>query len=181
MAETIQDGTGSGNKAKVDSGNKLWTLAVSVPLQHHNAHIHQSAFSLIAQQTPTGADDCFAYIKNDDSDELNVWELCITCAAAEYIEIWEVTGTAVGTDYAPVNLYIGSGKKPQTTCKVGNDVTGLTKVKLIKRYRLEAGKQQHLTLPPAIIIPESHAIGVYAVTGTALTDLCATFDFHAEN
>lgn len=181
MADMIQDGTTGAYRAKVDSGNKLWTLAVGVSLQHHNAHVHKMSFSLTAQQTPTGADDCFVYLKNDNSDELNIWTVCLTCAAAESIEIWSVTGTAVGTDYTPVNLHVGSGKLPQTTCKVGNDITGLTKVKLIKRYKLEAGKPRDIDLTAGIIVPESHAIALYAVTGTALTDVCATFDFHAEN
>lgn len=181
MSESILDGTTGAFRAKVDSDNRLWTLAISVPYQHHNAHTHQAAYSLVAQQTPTGADDCFVYLKNENSDDLNVWELCLTCAAAEDIEVWSVTGTAVGTDYTPVNLYVGSGKQPQTTCKVGNDVTGLTKVKLIKRYKMEAGKTQHIYVSTAIIVPESHAIAIYAVTGTALTDVCAEFDFHVEN
>lgn len=178
MAEQIIDGSGGGYRAKVNSSNQLSVIAAAISLQHHNSHIHKTAFSLTAQQTPTGADDCFVYLKNEDASELSVWEFCLRCAAAEAIEIWSVTGTAVGTDYTPTNLYVGSGVQPQVTCKVGNDITGLTKVKLIKRYWVEAGKQDHITLPPAIIIPEDHAIGIYAVTGTALTDVCTTFDFH---
>lgn len=180
MAEQIIDGSGGGYRAKVNSMNQLSTLSASVPLQHHIAHTYRKAFSLTAQQTPTSTNDCFAYLKNEDSDELNVWDVCLRCAAAEAIEIWSVTGTAVGTDYVPVNFVVGSGVQPQVICKVGNDITGLTKVALIKRYWLEAGKQIHVEINTAIVIPESHAIAVYAVTGTALTDACIAFDFHSE-
>lgn len=180
MAEQLLDGTGSNYRARVTSGNQLSVLAATVPVQHHNAHIHKKAFSLVAQQTPTGANDAFVYIQNDDTDDLNIWNVCLRCAAAETIEIWSVTGTAVGTAYTPVNVVVGSGVQPQVTCKVGNDITGLTQSKLLKRYYLEAGKQAHIDINTALILPESHAIAVYAVTGTALTDVCAAFDFHAE-
>lgn len=180
MAESIQDGSGNGYRAKVNSGNQLSVLAATIPLQHHNAHIHKKAFSMVAQQTPTATNDAFVYLKNEDSEDLNVWEVCLRCAAVEAVEIWSVTGTAVGTDYTPVNVVVGSGVQPQVTCKVGNDITGLTKSKLIKRYWLEAGKAEHQVITTAIIVPESHAVALYAVTGTALTDACMTFDFHSE-
>lgn len=180
MAEQLIDGSGAGYRAKVNSGNQLSVLAATIPLQHHNAHVHKKAFSLVAQQTPTASNDAFIYLKNEDSDDLNVWELCLRCAAAEAIEIWSATGTAIGTDYTPANVVVGSGVQPQVTCKIGNDITGLTQVKLLKRYWVEAGKAEHISITTAIIIPESHAIAVYAVTGTALTDVCMTFDFHSE-
>lgn len=180
MSEAIIDGSGAGYRAKVNSGNQLSVLAATIPLQHHNAHTHKTAFSLVVQQTPTAANDAFLYLKNDDTDDLSVWEMCLRCAAVEAVEIWSVTGTAVGTDYVPVNLVVGAGKQAQVICKVGNDITGLTKVKLLKRYWVEAGKADHININTAIIIPESHAIALYAVTGTALTDACMAFDFHSE-
>lgn len=180
MGEQIIDGSGAGYRAKVNSANQLSVLAATIPLRHHNAHIHKSAFSLVAQQTPTGANSCFVYLKNTDSDDLSVWELCLRCAAVECIEVWSVTGTAVGTDYTPANIVVGAGNQPQVTCVVGNAITGLTKSKLLKRYWLQAGVQMHLEIMTALILPEDHSIAMYAVTGTALTDLCAAFDFHTE-
>lgn len=120
MAEQILDGTGAGHRAAVNSGNQLSVLAATIPLQHHNAHIHKSAFSVVVQQTPTGANDAFAYIKNEDSSDMNIWEVCMRCAAVEAIEVWSVAGTAVGTEYAPVNLVVGAGKQAQAVCKVGS-------------------------------------------------------------
>lgn len=180
MSEQIIDGAGAGYRARVTSGNQLSVLAATIPLQHHNAHIHKSAFSVVVQQTPIGADNAFVYLKNEDADDLNIWELCLRCAAVEAIEVWSVEGTAVGTDYTPANLVVGAGKYPQAICKVGNNITGLTKSKLLKRYWLEAGRQVMISISTAIILPESHAVAVYAVTGTALTDLCAAFDYHSE-
>lgn len=180
MAESILDGTGAGYRAKINSMNMLSTLSASVSLQHYINHKDREAFSIVVQQTPTATDDCFFYLKNSDNMDMNLWNVCLYCAAAEAIEIWSVTGAAVGTDYVPVNFTVGSGKQAQATCKVGNDITGLTKVKLMKRYRLKAGEQVSFEINSGIIIPEDQAIAVYAVTGTALTELCTTIDFHSE-
>lgn len=179
MAEMILDGTTGAYRAKVDAENMLHTYSATVPLQHHIAHVHRKAFSIVAQQTPTATNDAFVYLSNEDSVDVNVWDVCLRCAAAEAIEIWSVTGTAVGTAYTPVNTTVGSGVQANVTCKVGNDITGLTKVALLKRYWLEAGKHVEVNISTAIIIPQSHAIALYAVTGTALTDACMSFDFHS--
>lgn len=179
MSEQIIDGSGAGYRAKVNSENQLSTYAAAVPLQHHIAHAHRKCFSAVVQQTPTGANNAFWYVKNNDADELNLWDVYMRCAAAETIEIWSVTGTAAGTAHTPVNLVVSSGVQANATSVVGNNITGLTKVALLKRYCLEAGKAQESDIHSAIIIQEAHAIAVYAVTGTALTDFSAVFDFHS--
>lgn len=179
MSESIQDGTTGSYRAKVNSNNQLCVLASAIPFSHYNSHIHKTAFSLVAQQTPSGANKAFVYVLNTDSRDMDLWEICLRCAAIEAVELWSVTGTAVGTAYTPVNMYIGTGTQAQTTCKVGNDITGLTKVSLIKRYWLEAGKQTNNILQSGLIIQESSAFAFYAVTGSALTDVNLAFDFHA--
>lgn len=180
MAEMIEDGTTGAYRAKVNSMNMLSVLAAGVSLQHYVAHKDKNAYSMVVQQTLTGAGSCFAYMKNTNTLDLNVWKVLTWCAAAEAIEVWTVTGTATGTDYTPVNFVVGSGKQPQATAIVGNGVTGLTKVSLLKRYRCEAGKQDPQWINSSIIIPEDQAIAFYAVTGTALTELNIAFDFHSE-
>lgn len=178
MAEAIMDGTVAAYRAKVNSNNQLHVLASTIPFSHYNSHTHKTAFSLVAQQTPTGANKAFVYVLNDDAKDMDLWEICLRCASVEAVELWSVTGTAVGTAYSPVNMYVGTGTQAQVTCKVGNDITGLTKVSLIKRYWLEAGKQMNTLLQAGLIVPESSAFALYAVTGSALTDASIALDFH---
>lgn len=180
MSEQIIDGTGTGYKAKVTSGNQLSVLAATIELRHHVAHTHNKAFCMVSQTTPTGANSAVVYVKNNDPVDLNIWSLHLRCAAAECVELWQVTGTAVGTANTSVNAVVGSGIIATATALDGNSITGLTKVKLLKRYYVEAAKQ---TLPihigTAIILPEGTAVALYAVTGTALLDTCLSFDFHS--
>lgn len=179
MSEQIVDGTGSGNKAKVNSGKQLHVYSASVPYQHYVAHTHSMAFVSVVQQTPTTTNTPFAYLKNLDSEDMNIWTICVRCAAAECIEMWSVTGSAVGTDFIPVNTVIGSGILANATCLVNNSITGLTKSKLIKRIYVESAKQSTChDILTAIIIPSGQAVAFYAVTGTALTDIEITLDFH---
>lgn len=179
MAEQIIDGTGSGNRVHVTSGHQLSVLAATIELRHHISHIYNKAFCMLSQTTPTGAGSAVAYIKNNDSVDLNVWGCNYRCAAAECIEIWQVTGTAVGTTNIPSNMVVGSGINATATVGDGNSITGLTKTKLLKRYWVEAAKQTlHMPIGTAIILPEGTAIAFYAVTGTTLLDLCVSFDFH---
>lgn len=179
MSTQIIDGSGSGNRAKVTTGNQLAVLAAVTELRHHIAHAHNKAFCMLSQTTPTGANSAFLYIKNADATDLNIWTAQLRCAAAECIEVWQVTGTAVGTTNNPANAVVGSGITPTGTFLDGNAITGLTKVKLLKRYYVEAAKQTlHISIGTAIILPEGTAIAFYAVTGTALFDLGISFDFH---
>lgn len=178
MAESILDGTTGAYRAKVNSNNQLHALASTISFSHYNSHTFKTAFSLVAQQTPSGANKAFVYVLNDDEKDLDLWEICLRCASIEAVELWSVTGTAVGTAYSPVNMSVGTGTQAQTICKVGNDITGLTKVSLIKRYWLEAGKQANNLIQAGLIVPESSAFALYAVTGSALTDVNMGFDFH---
>jgi len=180
MAEQIVDGTGTGIKAKVSAGNQLHVYSASVPYQHHVAHTHSEAFIATVQQTPTTTNTPFAYLKNTYTEDINIWTICARCAAAECIEVWSVTGTAVGTEYVPVNAVIGSGILANVTCVVNNAITGLAKAKLIKRIYVEAATRSVChDIHTAIILPAGQAVAVYAVTGTALTDIEITFDFHS--
>lgn len=172
------DGTGSGHRAKVSDDNQLHVLASTIPYQHHVAHTHGKAYRAVVQQTPSAANKAFLYIENNDSVDLNVWKGIFRCTALEAFEIWSVTGTAVGTNYTPVNAIVGSGSVATITCVVGDDITGLVKDKLLCRLWVEAGKALPYFFDAAIIVEQHRKIAYYAVTGSSQVDICMTFDFH---
>lgn len=179
MAEQIIDGTGGGFRAKVNADNMLSVIATTIPIQHHSSHVDEEAYDINVQQTPSGVNTAFLSILNGVSAEISIWELAIQCAATETIEVWSVTGDAVGTSVAPSNMHVGSGNSAACTAIAGNAVTGLTKNKLLKRYIVEGGKSTlTFPIPPALILDVTQQIAFYAVSGSALVTLCVCFDFH---
>lgn len=178
MAEQLLDGTGSGNRAKINVDNQLSVVAATIPYQHHVAHAHGQAFRVVVQQTPASANKAFFYLQNTSATNLVIWKANLRCAAVDAFEIWSVTGTAVGTSLTPVNAVVGSGQVATATCVVGNDITGLTKDTLLCRVWVEAGKTMVDEFDAGITIEQHLAIAIYAATGTAQADMCMTFDFH---
>lgn len=59
----IEDGTGHGYKARVNSNNMVLEYAIGADLAHFENHENQRAYQVVIQQTPTGAGDCFYYLK----------------------------------------------------------------------------------------------------------------------
>ena len=59
----IDDATGTGQQAKVDSLNRLHTNSISQTTEHFANTLGQ-AWSTVIQQTPTGGCDAFFYIKS---------------------------------------------------------------------------------------------------------------------
>lgn len=180
MAEQLLDGTGNNYRAKVNSSHQLLVEAVTAPVRHHMAHNHGKGFVSEIQQTPSGANKAFAYIKNNDEDDLNLWCLRLAAAGLETVELWSVTGTAAGTTATPVNLFVGDPTAADATHLVGNDITGLTKSKLLRRLVVEANKAtaEH-EIKSAVIVKKNYAIALYAVTGSILVNAGLTFDFHS--
>ena len=70
----IEDGTGTGYKAKITSENKLLTQSLSEFMQYHLNQVHEEMYSMVVSKTPTGAGDCFLYIKNTSDDDLVIFK-----------------------------------------------------------------------------------------------------------
>lgn len=180
MTTQIIDGTGQGFRVRVNADNMLATIATTVPMQHHTSHVDEETYGLNVQQTPSGANTAFLGILNGASSDINIWELALQCAATETIEVWSVTGTAVGTAVLPSNMHVGSGRGAACTAVAGNAVTGLTKDKLLKRYIVKGGESTLVfPIPPALILGVTQQIAFYAVSGSILVTMCVCFDFHS--
>lgn len=179
MADQIVDGTGSGYRVKVNPENRMLVEAACVDITHQVNHEHEQCFSSIVQQTPAGANNAFLYIKNAGTDDMNIWNAILRAASAETIELWSVSGTAVGTEHIPVNMTVGSGIAANVTAVEGTNITGLTKLKLLRRIHVEAAKEslKH-HVDAALIVQSSHAIALYAVSGSILVDTTLVYDFH---
>lgn len=105
MPDTLRDGTGTGSLAKVDSENRLYTRATTEGMIGHVNHEEGKSYTLIVAKTPTGAGDCFCYIKNTSDEDLCINSLKLYAATSETIQIKvNDKGTAAGgTAIVPVN------------------------------------------------------------------------------
>jgi len=182
MASKIIDGTGKGYTAKVDSENKLHVMAVSVTSEHHSNHFHQEGYHLVFQQTPTGADDCFLYLKNNSDDDLILEGITLRTDDNEQIEIkLGVDGTPVGgTATTPVNCYTDSGNSADGTFLVGDDITSLTDGSISERiYVGSSYTSSHYNFEQDIIVPKNKTLALYAVNGAIEIDGTIVFHYHS--
>jgi len=125
----IEDGHGSGNKARVVEGNKLYTKAVTVSVEHETNHDEGLAFSVPFSQSPTAADDCIFYMINSADEDLIVEGVTcgvINCTADDtlYFKLGDAGTRNAASDLTPVNNNAGSGNAAQGTWEQGADLDG---------------------------------------------------------
>jgi len=135
MAETIKDGTGTGNLAKVNSDNELLVLADTVPHLASVSEGQKKAFYIRTDFVPltsTGIFSGIVYVKNDTTtDEAIKIQQLRTCS--NVVSQWKLirnptTGTLISTGTASqtYNLNTGGQDLTATTIKIGADSSTVT-------------------------------------------------------
>lgn len=111
----IEDGHGTGAKAQVVNGKRLYVHAVTTSIEHEINHDEGGAYHVIFNQSPTAADDCIFYMKNTDDMDMVIEGMRVAGKSftadtdSVYIEIGN-TGTPTGTTaLTPANVNAGSG------------------------------------------------------------------------
>ena len=112
----IEDGTGTGNTAKVDHANRLQTKSISLPLRHHVSEEHQEAFQISADIAITATEQNLLLIKNtSDTANLVIAYIRVENAGAAAAGVDAYFNVKVGGDYAsggtaqtPTNMFVGS-------------------------------------------------------------------------
>lgn len=164
----IEDGHGTGSKVQVNTEGCLCTKAITIPFGQHINSEHQEAYSVIINKTPTAANDCFFYIKNNSDTNLYICSLTASAATDETIQMKvKDTGTPAGTTVnTPVNRNIGSGKVADVTCYDGVDITGLSGGSIIEQFEFDGNTgSKKFRYDSCIIIPKNHVLTLYAITG----------------
>jgi len=171
MAEQLVDGTGTGDKLKIDSRNRLRAFSVTESEDKDYNKIGES-WSLYFTATPTGVTDEFFYLENTGETSIAISDIRVMCAAAETITIKWVTGTPTysgATDAAVTPKNGGSSKVPNITAKSDPDITTLTDDGVIDFMRLDtANKLYDLDSSSNIIVPQGAKLAFEATTGTNL-------------
>lgn len=177
----IEDGQGKGKTTGVTYENRLKVEAVTQTLEHHTNQEHGLAFQYPWQQTPTGAGDCFLYVKNLDDVDLVVEGFYLRAAGAEQVEVkLGDSGTpAGGTDRTLVNCNAGSGKTADVTFQTGNDITGLSGGSVVERLYVPNGTEsKYYNLEQDVIVPKNNVLTLYAVNGSIEVDGTFICHFH---
>ena len=166
----IEDGTGSGKSAGVDSENRLLSDSVSRSLESHTNLDHGDAYSLLFSATPAAPADCFLYLKNEDEKDLIIEGFGLYLLADEYVDVVITdAGTPLGgTDIVPGNLNAGSGKTASGTFQHGNDITGLDGGRTIYRiYHTSSTGTDYTNFEMDVVLSKNTTLTMYVQTGTA--------------
>jgi hypothetical protein len=152
------------------------------PLQHHANAVFLNAYSALISVTPTGAGDCFFYIKNDDVLNLVIRSITLYGASAESVQVkLGDTGTVGGTHAAlvPVSRNAGSGKVADATCESGVDITGLSGGSIVDLVQF-TNSWMKVRWDSSLIVPKNTLLSLYAVTGAVAINANLSFLFLAD-
>ena len=177
----IDDGTGSGRRAKVTTENLLAILGIILPIEHHVNHEERRAYNCVVEQTPGGAGYYFFYLKNTADDDLIVTSIQLYTPSVETINfVLLPIGTAVGTAYVPINKYCGSANTADADCVVGNNITGLTGGNIVDRLVINGSTIGMINIDwiSNFIVPKNTAIAFSAVAGSIKINMTLSIFFH---
>jgi hypothetical protein len=169
MGLIIESGSGNGKSAQINDDGRLKVTAISASPEHHLNHEHGTAFVISFSATPTGADDCFFYLKNTGEKDLLIEGFGIKLVANEYIDLkLGDDGTPVaGTDISPVNLNTSSGQSITGTIQDGNNITGLSGGNTAYRFYHATGSgTNYRNFEMDIVLAKNGVFTMYAQTGT---------------
>lgn len=171
----IEDGTGSGNKAKVDAENRLYTLAVT-DSQAVNAAIDGRGYNLNsgALALTTAADHAILYVKNNDTqgrvyfvESLIVGLGAVTGggSVAGQIEINAVKNVTTGTivsdaTAAATNSNTNFGSSATFTANVYSGGQGKTATNGTNHALIYAQAGSRSVAPLALAIPVGQSIAI---------------------
>ena len=166
----IEDGTGKGFRAEVDSKNRLDVHAENE--SRREGLDSGKSWSLAFNVTdPAGADDYFVHINNTGSATYIITDIRTFSTVAGSIEVHKVTGTAsyagaVALDITSRNL--GSAVLPTGTFNSDTNTTGLTNAGVLMYMYHPANTNTDLLLRAGIIVPPGTQIALLWDTGTGI-------------
>jgi len=175
----LDDGGGSGTSAIVTSEGRLETYSVIEPESLHVNEEEGQTYSAVTSRTPSGAADCFLYIKNNSDEDLIICCMRLWTASAESVQVkLGDTGTATsGNTLTPVNRNGGSGNLASATVEDGVDITGLSGGSVVDEV-FGSTTMNTYEWSSGLIVPKNRTASFYAVTGGVALKATVAFYFH---
>lgn len=181
MPDTIRDGKGRGHLMGVGSDNRALINAVTETAERH-ANEEGKAYHMLFDKTPTGANDCFLYMKNTEIRPIIVEGVWLRVGSAEQVLVkLGDTGTLInGTTTAPVNINSGTNNTASGTFETGVNITGLSGGVVIEKYWLENTETKHFNFEQDVIVEKNGVFTLYAVTGGINVAGTVVFNYYEE-
>lgn len=161
----IEDGTGSGEKLRIDDSNRAHVFAETVSdLESISTRGYLWTLPLDAV-APSGATN-FLYVKNTGVDDIHIPHIRIASSVATKIRMYSCTGIAAGgTDLVVSNRHLGRAHKPDAIVQTGASITGLVAGELLANIPLQAGYimlqfvvDSHFQIPPGAAVLFSSSV-----------------------
>lgn len=181
MSFILEDGTGSGKKAKVDGDNRLATFAVQTSEEHHENEDNKRAWTASFDALdPTGADDYFAVLQNTDTAIRAVSRLIVSSTTAGILEFQRVTITTLsGGSADEVNSWsLGEADPSGITFETGVNITGITDAGVLRFITLVANVGRVIEFFQTARLKQNEAIALLWTAGDGV--LTGNIDFYEE-
>ena len=182
----IEDGRGSGKKARVDDNNRLVVNSRSESIQHYTSHEEENAYQIMGVTTLTpGTVVCQHFTNNDQSLDMvltyirhQVIETTATLPSSDnYFRIaFGRTYVEGGEEIAPINVFRGSGNDADVSIYCGNPTVEGTAEEIDRWYTKAVGDMNVFNKEGAVVIGQGNTIEFdYIGTGTGFLYTRASF------
>lgn len=179
----IEDGRGSGKKARVDDDNRLAVASRSESIQHYFSHEEEQAYQILnitpftagitvaqhIKNISTGRDMVLTYIRHQvlNPDQT----LPSQNADPETGEFFRIafgrTYSSGGTEIMPINVFNGSGNEAEVRAHNGNPTLSGTAVEIDRWYTQTEADMNTFNKEGSIIIGPGNTIELsYVSLGT---------------
>ncbi len=160
----IQDGTGSGVLAKVNSENQLFTRSVSDgPLE--DASEKGRAAYFYSTYSPSTGDEIISIKNTESTEELHITRIIYSCTVATTFTLFEVTsGTAAGSTLTYQNPNLNSGTAKSNTSFGNASVTGSLAGNNLITTRLAADSSFELFIEGSLVLLNGDEVAITATT-----------------
>ncbi len=183
----IDDGTGSGYLAEVNSNNQLEVNSQSESLQHTQSSKFEQAYQVIGTETLSSGTVVGLHIKNTSTDKNLVvtyirHQIIGAAGGTEFPNASNYYRIAIGRTYAsggsavtPINVFAGSGNEAEATVYNSDPTLAGTASEIDRWYTKANGDMNSFNKEGAVILPPQQTMELSYVgdrtSGTLYTRL----------
>ena len=168
MAIQIEDGTGTGFKAKVESDNALLVDAHTIPRTAFVSESDGQSYAWISTDATAAAEESISVQNTSDDKNLHIQKVIFAGVEATVHAVLLVTGgTPAGTVITGVNLNKASSNTAAATAFGDNAVTGSVVGDIIAQAYHQAVGSVTIDFDGSVILGQDDTIAVRTIAGTA--------------
>ena len=170
MPDSIVDGSGQNNKARVGSSLKLDVSARVNDRIYYASRNDKKAFivQMHLTQASGAATEAIGYLKYTGSERINIKQITVTSEdpGMTAFGIWKNPTVSGGTELTPVNLNFSSNIPSDTEAKDSQSTITITDGESIQTIRMDGPDSKVIDLYDAVILGTNNII---AIKGQAST------------